>query len=227
MSVAVVVPWRPGCVHRERAWAWVRARYAEHHPDWLVIEGAPGDGPFSRSRAILDAAGRTDAAVLVVADGDVWCDPLPAVEEVQATGWAVPHRMIHRLSQESTERMLAGEPWPGLPLSHDNPQDRRPYVGRETGTLVVLTREAFEAAPPDRRFVGWGQEDTAWSIALRRIVGPPWRGRDDLVHLWHPPQPRLNRRVGSSDSMALLARYRRARTPEQTKALIAEATRER
>src|SRR4051794_17474077 len=75
MTVAVLVPWRPGCPHRERAWAKVQELYADRHPDWALVTGSCAEGPFNRSQGILDAARRTDAELLVVADADVWCDP--------------------------------------------------------------------------------------------------------------------------------------------------------
>lgn len=224
MNVAVVIPWRPGCPHRERALAWMLRRYDLHHP-WDVSLGLSPEGPFSRSAAILDGVSRTDAEVLVVADGDVWCDEIPtAIDAVAEHGWAIPHRLVHRLSEESTTAVLAGADWRGLPLSADNRQDARPYVGHETGTLVVLRRDVLELAPPDPRFVGWGQEDDAWSCALRTLVGPPWRGRADLVHLWHPSQPRISRQVGNRQSLALAGRYRAAKNrPDRMRSLIEEA----
>lgn len=224
-TVSVVVPWRSGCPHRQRAWEWVQTRYAEAHPDWEIVTGDSPEGPFNRSAAILDGARRSSGDVLVVADGDVWCDPQPAVDHLET--WAIPHLLLHRLSQLSTVVLLVEGPWfdwRGLPLSTDNRQDSRPYKGFETGTLVVLRRDVLFDVPPDPRFVGWGQEDQAWSAALRTLAGPPWRGHDDLVHLWHPPQPRRSRVVGNTESQALLRRYRNARrSPAAMRTLVEEA----
>lgn len=224
MTVSVLVPWTPGCPWRERAWAWVSEKYSATFPDWeLVIGDGATSAGYSRSRAILDAAAKAAGDVLVIADADVWCDPGPAVDQVADAGWAIPHELVHRLSPDSTDLVLAGADWRGLPLSTDNSQDRRPYRGHPTGTLVVVRRDVLVDVPPDRRFVGWGHEDDAWACALRTLVGAPWRGRDDLVHLWHPPQPRVSRRVGSNESAALMARYRRARLrPARMRALLEE-----
>jgi hypothetical protein len=221
MTVSVVVPWLPGCSHREAAWEWVQARYAENHPDWEIVTGTTH--PFSRSRGILAAAAKATGDVLVVADADVYTDPTAAVEAVAESGWAIPHLMLHRLSEESTAQVLAGADWRGLPLSEDNQQDSRPYKGHETGTLVVLRRDVFDDVIPDPRYLAWGQEDGSWSRALRVLVGQPWRGVADLPHLWHPAPPRLNRRVGSEDSMPLYRRYKQARHPQLMRRLIDEA----
>ena len=225
VNVSVLVPFTGGCPHREAAWGHIRATYASEFPSWEIVTG-DGDTPdgYSRTRAILDAESRATGDVLVVADADVWCHPGLAVLAAVENGWAIPHTLIHRLSAESTAAVLDGAAWRGLPLSGDNKQDSRPYKGHPTGTLVVLRRDVFHLAPPDPRFVGWGQEDDAWSLALRCLAGTPWRGTDDLVHLWHPPQPRRNRRVGNPANLDLLRRYQAARhDPAAMRLLLHEA----
>lgn len=226
MKVSLLVPFTPGCPHREAAWEWVRRRYETVLPAWEIVlgEGATPDG-YSRSRAILDSADKATGEILVVTDADVWCHPGLAVLRAAEDGWAIPHKLVHRLSPESTTKVLAGADWHGLPLSADNPQDSKPYRGNETGTLVVLRRDVFTKAPPDPRFVGWGQEDDAWQVALRTMVGPPWRGDDDLVHLWHPAQPRKNRVVGSDAGKALARRYQAARNNRPRMAQLLEEVR--
>lgn len=222
-TVSVLIPWREGCPSRERAWAWVQARYRHDHPDWELVEGRSSEGPFNRSEAIVDAALRSTGSVLVVADADVWCDPEPAVAAVDEHGWAIPHLLIHRLSEAATLKVLDGQPWTGQQLSGDNRQDRRPYKGHETGTLVALRRDVLLDVPPDIRFVGWGQEDDAWALALRELIGRPWRGRDDLFHLWHPAPPRLTRRVGSQENLGLFRRYQAAAgKPRRMRELVDE-----
>lgn len=208
MSTAVLVPWTAGCPHRERAWEWAQARYEAAGLE--VLTGTSTTPEFSRTQAILDARARTTADVLVVVDSDVWCDDLDELVALAVShGWAVPGR-LHRLSPDSTDQVLAGVPWHGLPLSTDNPQDRKPYRIHPAGTLLAITAAAFDLAPPDPRFVGWGQEDDAWACTLRTLVGRPGRSTADVVHLWHPPQPRRDRRVGNAVNLALFHRYRAA-----------------
>ena len=222
MKVAVLVPWRAGCDWRERSWAWVRARYEA--AGLAVIAGTTDVDGFSRTQAILDARARSDADVFVIADADVFGDIADEpIDSTLAHGWAVPYNVLHRLSPESTMQVLGGADWHGLPLSTDNEQDRRPYRIHEAGTLLTITAAAFDIAPPDPRFVGWGQEDAAWATALRTLVGPPWRGDADLVHLWHPAEPRRTRVIGNNSNVALLRCYRAAAgNPAQMRQLIAE-----
>lgn len=130
----------------------------------------------------------------------------------------MPHGFVHRLDPEGTEAVLAGERWEGQPLA------RAPYFGRFGGGVVVLPRQTALDVPMDPRFIGWGQEDEAWAIALTQMVGPCARGNATLVHLWHPPQKRATEKKGSAEGRALWWRYSRARgKPDTMRRLIGEA----
>jgi hypothetical protein len=217
MATAVVVPCRLGDAHREAAWSWVRSRYEAHHPDWQIVTG-DCDGPWIKADAVADALTRTDADTLLIADADVWCDGLTkAVDALDDFPWAIPHHAVYRLTEAATAVVLAGGPLGGETTQH-------PYKGYAGGGYLALRRDLYERVPLDPRFVGWGQEDQAWHLALRRISGHGPRGKADLFHLFHPPQDRMTRQTGSKASADLLNRYQRARTPEKMSALIAEVT---
>lgn len=158
---------------------------------------------------------RTD--IVVVADADVWCDGLPEAAEAVRDGaaWAVPHRLVHRLTETATRSLIAG----GSPDEYE----QRPYPGVEGGGVIVTRRDTLLEIPLDPRFVGWGQEDVSHGVALRTLLGGCWRGTADLIHLWHPPQERLSRKVGSLQGRALGRRYFDARrSPDEMRALLAE-----
>lgn len=221
--ISVVIPWRAGCPHRERALDWLTGWYARTHPTWEVVLGRHDDGPWNASAAIIDGAAKASGEILVAHDADCAIDPAEATEHLES-GWSIPHLMVHRLSRESSDLFMAGFDLKGLQLDRSNRQDGKPYTGHAGGGVVVLTREAFDAVPPDVRFAGWGHQDDAWALALRTLIGAPWRGKRDLIHLWHPPQERLSRTVGSEESHALFRRYQfAARKPDRMRALIEEA----
>ena len=198
------------------------AQYRRAHPAWPVtVAPAPG-GPWCKAAAIAPAAAAAaDADVLIIADADVWTDGLAAAVDAVTSGltpWAIPHRLVHRLTPAATDRLLNDRP---VKLVE---HDERPYAGIAGGGIVVLTRAALAATPMDPRFTGWGQEDQAWGVALHVLHGLPWRGDADLLHLWHPPQQRATRKIGSPEGQALHRRYLRARRdPAQMRALLQEA----
>jgi hypothetical protein len=217
MATAVVVPCRLDDEHRAAAWSWVRNRYADIHPAWEVVTGTCS-GPWVKATAVADALTRTDADRLLIADADVWSDGLSwAVDALDDWPWVIPHHAVHRLTEAATAAVLAGGPLGGETTQH-------PYKGYPGGGFMAVRRDVYERAPLDPRFVGWGQEDQAWHLALRRIAGHGPRGRANLWHLFHPPQPRLSRQTGSEASAALLHRYQRANTAEKMADLIAEVT---
>jgi hypothetical protein len=219
VTVAVLVPWRPD-PDRQRLWDWLKPRWP--HP---VIEGTPQDGPWRKAEAVQTAAEHTDANIVIVADADVWCDNTSEAVQAVTNGaaWAAPHLWVHRLTPQATDAVLAGEPFDGQQL------ERPRYRGVLGGGIVVLPRQTLLDVPLDRRFAGWGQEDEAWEAALTVLAGKPWRGRHTLWHLWHPPQERMTRRVGSTESRRLANRYREAwrhanrGNPEPMRRLVEEA----
>lgn len=213
MSVEVVVPWAGACEHRLRAREWTLAHH--RHPVTL----APGGEPWCKAEAVMPAIEASDADVIVVADADCWAPHLDAAIEAVADGapWAIPHRGVFRLDEQGTAAVLSGEQWERQPL------EDRAYLGIEGGGIVVLSRTVALDCPFDRRFVGWGQEDECWGAALRCLYGAPKRIRGPLVHLWHPPQQRLDRRVGSLDGWMLRRRYfAAADRPDAMRNLIEE-----
>jgi hypothetical protein len=222
LRVAIVVPLGGTCPHRKRAWAWVRGRYAEHHADWEVIEAPVRDGEWCKGAAVNPVVAEIeDGEIVIQADADCWTDGLAeAVAAVEdGVGWAVPHRFVHRLSEGATAAVLGGEDW-----REQTDLGRPAYEGLLGGGIVVTRAETLRAAPLDPRFLSWGQEDESHAYALDCLFGTPWRGIANLVHLYHPPQPRASRRKGSAESWELRRRYRRASLdPDAMSALLEEA----
>ena len=218
-SVELIVPWRGGCEHRARALAYLRERYL-HDLD-LVPVLAPGPTPWVKAEAVTPAVESSTAEVLIVADADVWAAGIPEALKAIAAGapWAMPHRGVSRLTEDSTAQLLA-DPSTDPETCELEERTYRGYIG---GGCAVLRRDAYFAAPLDPRFVGWGDEDFAWGRALTTLLGPPERVRRPLLHLWHPPQPRAARDRGSAASRALARRYQAAGgNPAAMQALIEE-----
>lgn len=219
MSVSVIVPWKPGCAHRERILPWVLNWWENLG---AAVEVGVCDGEWSKATAVADALGRMTADTLIIADADVIVTDVDAirlaVDSLVSHGWAVPHRNVWRWNETATNQLMSGH--------EPDPTDimQRPYLGWLGGGITVITRALYEAVPLDPRFVGWGQEDESFALALRCLAGEPWRGDTDLWHLYHPPQERRTRRWGSEASQRLAQRYERAaRTPRAMRELLGEA----
>lgn len=213
--------------HRQAALSYVHAWYRYQFPAWqLTIAELPGGRPWCKAEAVNPAIERSTADVIVVADADCWTEGLDAaVQQVEqgAASWAVPHLQVCRLDQATSLLVCKGEDvdpsWTfGAGLAEN------PYAGMIGGGVLVGRRDVLLDCPLDHRFVGWGGEDLAWGWALASLWPDWWRGESPLWHLWHPSQPRANRRYGSLESDALRRRYQKARRrPGTMRAIVEEA----
>lgn len=220
MSIALVVPFGGNCPHRVRAWIWLKQRYRNCYPNWQIVEAPAPGGAWSKGAALNPAIAEIDAEITVVIDADVWTDGLhDAIAQIEnGVPWAIPHTMVHRLSEAGSKGFLQGDNWEDQPLAQP------PYRGLPGGGALVASTAVLRSIPLDSRFVGWGQEDECWAVALFTLLGEPWRGTADLVHLWHPPQQRLSRRRGSRRGWELRTRYMQARhDPTVMRALLEES----
>lgn len=202
MPVELIIPWRAGCEHRDRALQFILPRY--RHLTVTIAE-AP-EGPWCKALAVMPIIEASSARTIVVADADVWSDELDLAIDAVNHGrpWAVPHFRVHRLNEAATAKVYDGvDPKTLGPELYD----QSPYVGVAGGGIVVLRRDVALDVPLDPRFTGWGGEDHSWGYALDSLHGAPWRGRGPLWHLWHPPQRRATRKVGSAASERLRKRY--------------------
>lgn len=240
MTVWVVIPWRSGCGHRQHAFDYVTRWWAANYPDWPVVVGEwPKDrGSWRKGCAVRNAGVHpgpddvvvvSDADVIPVGVGEAVESVVPAMWGRPSTRWAMPFRIVYRLTEPGTWLAING----GIDLMQPIPRDmngvvQETYVGSAGGGVVVLRGDVFNEVPIDPRFFGYGQEDLSWSLALHRLAGAPTMRTDPLWHLWHPPQPRMrrgstvSRGVGSEAALRLWQRYREATTPATMRALVAE-----
>lgn len=236
MNPHIIIPWRDGCPHRKSALEYVLGWWAIHHPEWPVTLGPwPEEhGPWRKGRAVRAARIPDSTDVVIVTDADVL--PLGIGETITALGnhrWAMPFRTVYRLTESGTAAAQQGMfDWTNHGCLADqafHALTSERYVGSPGGGTVVLKRRIFDEIPIDPRFAGYGHEDLSWSLALHMLAGAPLRTHHPLIHLWHPPQPRIrsgntvSRGIGSEASMALWNRYREASTRASMEALVMEA----
>lgn len=217
--VTVIIPWRGGCAHRERARAYVVGRYRADLPDAAIALADLATGAWSKSRAVTPALRVAENGAVVVADADCWSDGIgSAIRAVTcgAANWTMPHGIVRRLDEAGTEAYIGGADPKTLGL------ERPQYVGMFGGGIVVAHRDTLLDVPLDPRFEGWGGEDESWALALQCLAGPAWRGNADLIHLWHPRKEQVTKH-GSPANRKLRQRYGRAGTnPKAMRSLIEE-----
>lgn len=221
-GVDVVIPHRSdNGGPRDRSLQYVRDHYAAHHPEWRVIVGTDsGRGLWSKGDAVRHALTKATGAIVVIADGDCLVDRHALEWSVRAVErgepWSIPHRLVHRLSEEATLRYMR-EHSPNEVLDQYGETEfqkpdmiRKAYEGYAGGGFIVVRRDRWEAIGGiPREFAGWGCEDEAVALVLNTLLGEAKRGTADLIHLWHPPGDRTKSPLYHANRRRL-ARYRAA-----------------
>lgn len=194
-GVAVIVP-RDYCItiDRQHNWEHVRLHYRTHHPNYEIVEGHCPSAQWCKGAAIQNALRHTGAEILVIADADCIIDPywLTSCVELVRNGapWAVPHRMVNRLTEDAT-RLFLEEKINGQLGFDANILTRERYEGVAGGGIVVLRRIHYDAIGGiPQAFIGWGSEDRALGLLCEKLLGPCARGEGELIHLYHHPQPK-------------------------------------
>lgn len=191
-----------------------------------MVEALAPDGPWCKAAAVNPAVEASSADIVVVNDADCWTPSL--VEAVAAVkdgaAWGMPHYKVFRLSEQSTTRLIEGAGWEEFTRNRKGLLSRRAYPAVWGGGIVVARRDVLLEARMDPRFLDWGNEDTSWARALSCLFGDGWRGSAPLLHLWHPPEPRIADDRGSPEGWQLFLRYNKARRdPVAMRALLEEA----
>lgn len=203
MRAVVCIPWRTSLRNDERVrnFAYVMSWWQWHDFAVVVADGDNDDGTFNiskaRNRAAEVAAADFDADVLVFADADTLpggaiTQPiltarqqvLDAADAARRTpGVIYPHDHYWSLTREASAKRLAMHPMLDSTLGvADAPPPNRVSVSG----LVVCSVDSWRALGGwDERFTGWGNEDVAFAILARDVLGRALRTRGHVLHLWH------------------------------------------
>jgi len=225
MHVTIAVPLGNSEPHRDAAWEHAQAYWARETPTWPIVTGRHSGAKYRKGVAVAKALDQVTTDHVLIVDADVLIPNLPqAALDLAASdsAWCMPHLRIHRLTPEATRLVHAGvDPFT---LIGDRSLLEERYKHCVGAGAALLRTEDARAVPFDARFEGWGGADWSWGWALQTLLGAPHRPSSPMVHLWHPPQPRPARSIGSPENEALRSRYRAAfGDPAAMQALIGEA----
>lgn len=221
MTVAVVIPWRPGTPERNAHHEYARAHLLNLLPDAIHLDVDSGHTPFSRAGSRNEGVRLAEIAgadVVVICDADTLpeAEPLRAAIDAAADGRLhLPYTWYRGLSRDGTAQYLAGSPAADCPtdLAHE---------WATGGVLVIQPASWWAMGGMDERMVGWGFEDAAARICADALLGPTVKHDGTITHLWHPQESGL----GSPQHVAngqLCQRYVDATgDPNAIRALLAE-----
>lgn len=225
MTVAVVIPWRPGTPERNAHHDYVRAHMRDLLPDAIHLDVDSGHETFSRAGSRNEGVRQAQAAgadVVVLCDADTLpeAEPLHAAINGATDGRLhLPYTWYRGLSRDGTDQYLAGTP------ADDCPTDLA-HEWATGGVLVIHPNAWWFMGGMDERMIGWGFEDAAARICADALLGPTVRHHGTITHLWHPQESGL----GSPQHVAngqLCQRYVDATgKPEAIRALIDQRQRQ-
>jgi predicted glycosyltransferase involved in capsule biosynthesis len=207
-NVSVLIPYKPDNGQRDELFKFVKKFYSHLLPQVELCIGSSSNKLFSRSQAINAAAKQATRNIFIIADSDIIFDPnilIQAIGHLKEYAWVVPYTKVIDLNRYVTDNLLKSEViWPII-------VEGEPRNWIDTGGINVIPRKNFEKVRGfDERFIGWGREDVAFTIAMNTICGQYYRMPTSIYHLWHEKvgekgNPNLR------NSTKLLLRYKKRR----------------
>ncbi len=205
MKPAVIIPFRPDVDERISSLrAVVRCYKAMGLTNIFAIDATPLEEfhlAAPRNRGVLYSQ-HLGFDIAIVADVDILPDRAPltvAIESCHDGRLHIPYTRCRMLTQRGSKEFLAG-----VILSEcECHLDWQHSVG---GIFVMLTQSWCAIGGNDERFVGWGCEDIAFSIAAEARVGL-LRHPGVVHHLWHRENHRSRTATSLEHNEALLSRY--------------------
>lgn len=187
MTVAVVIPWRPGTPERNAHHEYVRAYLRELLPDAVHLDVDSGHTPFSRAGSRNEGVRQAQAAgvdVVVLCDADTLPEAEPlhaAIEAATDSVLHLPYTWYRGLSQHGTAAYLTGTPAADCPVDLE-------HQWATGGVLCIQPASWWAAGGMDERFRAYGFEDAAYRIAADALLGPTIAHPGTITHLWHPSE---------------------------------------
>lgn len=234
-----LVPRRPDAGHRDAVWAWIEAKWEREFPDLERFIGGHYDGPWNRSVALNDAARLAgDWDVALISDADSFCSREQVVNAINTTVrtglYTLAFERFCYLKPAGSTKIMEGFNGSWEPLIE--------WTLREgCSSMLTVPRSAWDAVGGfDEGFVGWGEEDVAFSIACQTMAPRRYTGAQgqtveqlrrgfhripgDCWHLWHPISETNNPNLpGYKANLARRGRYvDAAHNPAAMAELLAE-----
>ena len=186
-TVSVVVPFRGDGGRRDELWAFCKAWWVSHFPEFELIESDNGDEPFSRGGSRNAGAERSSGDILIFADADTLVAHVEEAVKIAEGGmWCLAYAESQylALTEEATLALLKTDPTGQLrePTREECREHLTSYGG-----VQAMPREAFfRAGMYCKQFRGFGGEDVAFMFAMDTLWSPHVRASGWAIAPKHP-----------------------------------------
>jgi hypothetical protein len=208
--------------------AWTSTYWRSRLPEAEVLVGGVGATPANRSANRNLLAGQATGDLLAFVDADCTtriADMNQALTIAQESVGLVKFGRVEWLSRPATRRLIRTAASAPLVVGAG---DVERFRDEPRGLAFIMRREVFEAAGGwDERFVAWGEEDTAFTLAAETLAGPLTWAPSTAYHLWHPRARHLGEHEYNSPSFVANHEHRlrynaAAGDPEAMRELVAK-----
>lgn len=162
LDATVCIPWRPS---PSRMAAFDRVTEFWRQFGWPIVTGDSDSEVFSLAQARNSAVSQAKTDVVVIVDADTLIDPLNVLRAVaEPSGVCWPFTKYRTIDQK-----YLGLPYEELvTVPYLNTWDGDGVAG-VGGCLVTTRKEYWRLGGQPPEFVGWGWEDTAFTIVVRTL----------------------------------------------------------
>ncbi len=205
-KISLLIPFSTTDKSRHRNFYWLLRYWECKLPKAEIVIGESKGEIFCKGEALNDAFRKSNGKIVVVLDADALIDE-KIIEECADkilheakhghNLWYVPYRLLIRLAEGITERIVKSNPcsplFPSTPPNEcdiDNTNQKNAlHYGHMYGAMItILPRIAIEKYLLcfDEHFVGWGGEDISFLRMMDTLFGKHKTTNNAVFHLWHP-----------------------------------------
>lgn len=225
MAFSLCLPFQTDHGPRARIAGWLARYYQAICPEASVVIGGAGDDEaINRSRLRNRIVAETTSEVVLLVDADCFVSRatiLLAVAQLSPVLACVQCERAAYLSHDGTQALLARAPSAETTMAASYIESKLAVCH---GLFFAVRRESFDRVGGfDERFIGWGEEDDAFVIAMRMLSGHVARIPATAYHLSHPrpPMAEIVASANFQQNMALGQRYRQALRTQNAAAIRA------
>ncbi|MDQ0300702.1 putative glycosyltransferase involved in capsule biosynthesis [Salibacterium salarium] len=189
ITTSIIIPFETDNGPRDKAFHWLKTYYKNVIANAEICIGTSQSKPFSKSKAINNAAQKAKGSIFVLIDADIICHPVlisKSIHLLKKHTWIIPYSRVKNITTGSTTKLLNTKPvWPLQTTVKTEKMHEEKKL--PVGGINIMPKECFRKVRGfDERFAGWGGEDDAFACSVDTLCGPHHRLDTSIYHLWHP-----------------------------------------